>query len=210
MKNRQESVKNFLARGYSRSEAAREGGVSRQTVANWLKDEKFVESLRLEEQEIAREALKQRFSLEEESEDNRRKVEALESNLSPEFLREKELQTLNRLETYAEKQAIEGNLKAIGIILRISERRSKLLGIDRQIAPIFKAIGTLLREQLLGLVNTASINSNTASLAKPRQSYRAWRNFSSCVRIMTVNDLQTIFIDFTAVSAITDCFSLAL
>jgi hypothetical protein len=92
------------------------------------------------------------------------------NNAGSEELRELEVDRLDRLQRFAWAQAAQGNLRAIETILRIMQRRARLLGLD---APIKQEVttyegGTDIDREVQRLVAILAASSGSESdLAEP-------------------------------------------
>ncbi|MBD2415935.1 hypothetical protein FACHB389_30155 [Nostoc calcicola FACHB-389] len=135
----------LLSQGLRPSEVARSLSVSRQAVSLWLKSETF-----RDEVEKARKDF-----LANQNEHKKPEVNLLEKIPVPSsettktfksILREKELLLLEQIEMYIMPQLEQGSVRAAAILLKVSERRAKLLGLERKPYDILEAFETLVTE----------------------------------------------------------------
>lgn len=126
----------LLGRGLSQSETARKLGISRQIVNHWLKCPDFqreVERARIDFL-AAQEA--------QEPQEEQKKPEAILLEKIPipisepirtfkSVLRQRELDLLEKIELNLLPELLEvGNIRIASVLLKISQRRSQLLGLD--------------------------------------------------------------------------------
>ncbi len=85
--------------------------------------------------------------------------------LNIDHLREKELQNLERIEKYAQELIMtENSIQAIGILLKISERRCKLFNLDKPTMPLLDAVQVLLSDNVLSEKHAQIIVNHIESL----------------------------------------------
>lgn len=142
----------LLAKGLSQAEVARNLSISRQAVSLWLKSETF-----RDEVEKARKIFLA-------MQDEKKKPEAilLEKILVPisepittdpattfkSALRKREIDLLETIQSNLLPQLLEGGgVRVAAILLKVSERRSRLLGLDLPNWDILQAFETLVLEK---------------------------------------------------------------
>ncbi len=136
----------LLSQGLTQSEVARSLSISRQAVSLWLKSETF-----RDEVEKARKIFLTMQHEEEKLEPNNlvEKIQIPISKPGQTFkcaFREKELLFLEEIQRCLMPQLLEGNLRAANALIKISERRSKLYGLDLKPYEILEALQVLVDE----------------------------------------------------------------
>ncbi|MBD2527453.1 helix-turn-helix domain-containing protein [Nostoc sp. FACHB-133] len=156
----------LLAKGMTQAETARKLGVSRQNVSYWLKCPDFqaeVERVRksiLALQEVQPQPPQPQVTL----------VETIPipiSEPSKTFkcaLRERELLLLEKIEMYLMPQLLEGSVRAAGILLKVSERRAKLLGLERKPYELLEAFQVLVEEGCIPVSKMSLVRSGLDEL----------------------------------------------
>lgn len=138
----------LLAKGLNQSEVARKLGVTRQTVSYWFKSEDFKKEVETAKSKVKAKRENQRTSSAPLSknlpntENFTKTSEVIPSfpiyeQTSKKYYFSKELAMLDHLEEILMSQASEGSLRAAGLLIKLSERRSKLLCLD---IPIYSEI----------------------------------------------------------------------
>lgn len=139
----------LLGKGLSQSETARKLGISRQNVNHWLKCPDFqreVEKARID------------FLAAQEPQEEQKKPEAILLEKIPipisepittfkSVLRQREIDLLSKIELNLLPQLLEGSLRAASVLLKLSERRSKLLGLELASWEILQAFEILVLEK---------------------------------------------------------------
>lgn len=139
----------LLSRGLTQAETARKLGISRQIVNHWLKCPDF--QLELEKARID-------FLAAHEPQEEQKKPEAILLEKIPipisepittfkSVLRQREIDLLSKIELNLLPQLLEGSLRAASVLLKLSERRSKLLGLDLPSWEILQAFEILILEK---------------------------------------------------------------
>ncbi|RCJ16876.1 hypothetical protein A6S26_32500 [Nostoc sp. ATCC 43529] len=135
----------LLAQGLTQSEVARSLSVTRQAVSLWLKSETFRDEVQKARKDF----------LATQNEHKKPEVTLLEKIPAPcdqtsktfkSILRERELKILEQIEMHIMPQLQEGSIRAAGILLKVSERRAKLLGLEKKSYDILEAFETLVNE----------------------------------------------------------------
>jgi transcriptional regulator with XRE-family HTH domain len=136
----------LLAQGATQAQVARSLSISRQAVSLWLKSETF-----RDEVEKARKIFLTMQHEQEKLQLNNlvEKVPIPISKPGQTFkcaFREKELLFLEEIQRCLMPQLLEGNLRAANALIKISERRSKLYGLDLKPYEILEALQILVDE----------------------------------------------------------------
>ncbi|MEM9925380.1 MAG: helix-turn-helix domain-containing protein [Cyanobacteria bacterium P01_D01_bin.50] len=133
----EEEAIRMLASGLNQSETAKKLGISRQNISNWMKSPDF--KIRIEKLKEDKRKYQQKQTLttvkrtphcslpEPESESQ---VQPQQKVLSREYYFQKELSLLNEVEELMMPHVREGSVRAAALLLKLSERRSKLLALD--------------------------------------------------------------------------------
>lgn len=145
----------LLSRGLSQAQTARKLGISRQIVNHWLKSPDFqreVEKARID------------FLAAQEPQQEQKKPEAILLEKIPipisepittepittfkSTLRKREVDLLETIQSNLLPQLLEGGgVRVAAILLKVSERRSRLLGLDLPNWDILQAFETLVLEK---------------------------------------------------------------
>lgn len=137
----------MLASGLNQSEVAKKLNVTRQTISYWWKDENFkseVNKLRDEKDETLLPD-KQDFIPQSIDDNLDYKVQ------SREYYFKKEIELLNKIENSILPLLKENSIRAATVLLKLSERRSRLLALDVTPIPEHEAILRLIEGDLLPL-----------------------------------------------------------
>lgn len=168
-KEKKKEAIELLAKGLNQSEVARKLGVTRQTVSYWFKSEDFKKEVEAAKSKLKVERKNQRTSLAPLPEslpipENFNKTSepippfSIYEQTSKKYYFSRELAMLNHLEAILMAQASEGSLRAAGLLIKLSERRSKLLCLDipiySEIAAFEKLAKVLPYEILDGVVSS--------------------------------------------------------
>ena len=142
----------YLARGMNQSECAKKLGITPQRLNYWVKSEQFQRELETKRNEI------------QEVDSNLELLMDI-SKLTPmDRLRVREVNLLDKLEESMLDVALEGSSRAALVIIKISERRSKLLGLDRRTPEILDALNVLLKENILSIKTAEIVNKGINKL----------------------------------------------
>lgn len=140
----------LLSRGLTQAETARKLGISRQIVNHWLKCPDF--QLELEKARID-------FLAAHEPQEEQNNSEAIFLEKIPipisepittfkSVLRQREIDLLSKIELNLLPQLLEGGgVRVAAILLKVSERRSRLLGLDLPNWDILQAFEILILEK---------------------------------------------------------------
>ncbi len=138
----------LLAQGATQAQVARSLSISRQAVSLWLKSETF-----RDEVEKARKIFLTMQHEQEKLELNNL-VEKIPIPISEPIatfksvLRQRELDLLEKIELNLLPELLEvGNIRVASILLKLSERRSKLLGLELQNYGVLQAFEVLVMER---------------------------------------------------------------
>lgn len=143
----------LLAAGLSQSETSRKLGISRQKLSLWCKKEAF-------QQELL-DAKKKLLQTPIDSKVNETKVDEPVINRQPQTnglvrradskqqLREEELSLLENIESAMLPQLREGSIRAALVLLKVSERRSRLLALDQKNYQVLEAVEFLAAENVI-------------------------------------------------------------
>lgn len=144
----------LLAKGLTQAETARKLGISRQIVSYWLKCPDFqreVERTRIDFL-VAQEPQQQQQEVQQQTEVTLVEVEKIQipvfepGQTFKSAFREKELLFLEEIQRCLMPQLLEGSLRAANALIKISERRSKLYGLDLKPYEILEAFQVLVDE----------------------------------------------------------------
>ena len=134
----------YLARGMNQAECAKKLGITPQRLNYWVKSERFQRELETKRNEI-------------QEVDSNLELLMDVSKLTPmDRLRAREVNLLDRLEESMLDVALEGSSRAALVVIKISERRSKILGLERRTPAVLDALNILLKENILS-IKTAKI-----------------------------------------------------
>lgn len=171
----------LLGKGLSQSETARKLGISRQIVNHWLKCPDFqreVEKARID------------FLAAQEPQEEQKKPEAILLEKIPipisepittfkSVLRQREIDLLSKIELNLLPQLLEGSLRAASVLLKLSERRSKLLGLDLPSWEILQAFEILILEKCADPHQIALVANGLDEIIKELKSSMDVRDFQS-------------------------------
>ena len=169
----------LLAKGLTQSETARKLGLSRQLISHWLKSPEFQAEVERERKSI--------LVLEEPHQEEKKpeliSVEKIQTPISepiPSFksaLRKREVDLLEKIELNLLPQLLEGGgVRVASVLLKLSERRSKLLGLDLPSWDILQAFETLVLEQCADPRQVALVTSGLDEITKQLKSSMNWRS----------------------------------
>ncbi len=140
----------LLAKGRSQSETARSLGISRQIVSYWLKCPDF-------QREVERARIDFLTTQEPQQEQKKPEIISVEKIQTPisepittlkSALRKREIDLLEKIELNLMPQLLEGGgVRVASVLLKLSERRSRLLGLDLPSWDILQAFETLVLEE---------------------------------------------------------------
>jgi transcriptional regulator with XRE-family HTH domain len=142
----------YLARGLNQLECAKKLGITPQRLNYWVKSEQFQRELEAKRNEV---------------QDVDSNLELLRdvSKLTPmDRLRAREINLLDKLEESMLDVALEGSSRAALVVIKISERRSKILGLDRRTPEVLDALNILLKENILPLTTAKIVNEGINKL----------------------------------------------
>jgi len=154
----------LLGQGLSQSETARKLGISRQIVSHWVKCPNFqreVEKSRID------------FLAAQESQDNQKKPEAIPITTEPittdpitttfkSTLRKREVDLLELIESNLLPELLQsGSVRVAAVLLKVCERRSRLLGLDLPNWDLLQSLETLVSE---GCANSHQVSIVTVGL----------------------------------------------
>jgi transcriptional regulator with XRE-family HTH domain len=142
----------YLARGMNQAECAKKLGITPQRLNYWVKSEVFQRELETKRNEV------QELDL---------NLELLNdiSKLTPmDRLRAREVNLLDKLEESMLDVALEGSSRAALVVIKISERRSKILGLDRRTPAVLDALNVLLKENILSIKTAEIVNKGINKL----------------------------------------------
>ena len=139
----------LLAAGLTQSEASRKLGISRQRLSTWCKKEAFQQEL-LDAKKKLLDAKLDNPKVDEPVIDHQPETKPLvQRNDSRLQLREKELSLLEKIEASMLPLLEEGSIRAAIVLLKLSERRSQLLGLNQKNYQILQAAEFLLGENVI-------------------------------------------------------------
>lgn len=137
----------LLGRGQSQSETARSLGISRQIISYWLKSPDF-------RREVERATIDFLTVQQEDKKPELISVEKIQIPISEPItsfksaLRKREIDLLETIQSNLLPQLLEGGGVRVGLaLLKLSERRSRLLGLDLPNWDILQAFETLVLEK---------------------------------------------------------------
>ncbi|MBD2560492.1 MULTISPECIES: helix-turn-helix domain-containing protein [Nostoc] len=147
-KDRKKEAIALLAKGATQAQVARSLSISRQAVSLWLKSETF----RDEVQKARKDFLATQN--EHEKLELNSLVEKIPIPISEPIttfksvLRQQEIDLLSKIELNLLPQLLEGGgVRVASVLLKLSERRSKLLGLDLKPYDVLEAFQVLVSEQ---------------------------------------------------------------
>jgi len=168
----------LLAKGLTQSETARKLGLSRQLISHWLKSPEFQAEVERERKSI--------LVLEEPHQEEKKpeliSVEKIQTLSEPitsfkSALRKREVDLLEKIELNLLPQLLEGGgVRVASVLLKLSERRSKLLGLDLPSWDILQAFETLVLEQCADPCQVALVTSGLDEITKQLKSSMNWRS----------------------------------
>lgn len=121
----------------NQAECAKKLGITPQRLNYWVKSEVFQRKLEAKRNEV------------QDIDSNLELLNDISRFTPMDRLRAKEVSLLDRLEESLLDVALEGSSRAALVVIKISERRSKLLGLDRRTPEILDAVNTLMKENIL-------------------------------------------------------------
>lgn len=143
----------LLATGLSQSETSRKLGISRQRLSLWCKKEAFQQELLDAKKKLLQTPIDRKL--------DETKVDEPVINRQPQTnplvrradskqqLREEELSLLENIESAMLPQLREGSIRAAIVLLKLSERRSRLLALDQKNYQILEAAEFLATENVI-------------------------------------------------------------
>jgi len=136
----------LLSEGRTQADVARQLGIATKTVERWKKKPEFQQAVASPEtrQEIERELKKQAELIGSGS----LALAAITPKTKTE-MRLDELGKLNMAENAIMERVEAGDLRAIALFLKISERRCKLFGLDLSTIPVLDAVQVLVSERMI-------------------------------------------------------------
>lgn len=146
----------LLTTGMAQKDVAEALDTTPRTIQRWQREQDFMQALQASEAgQVA-------------SQQNVKVVTEIVSNVwqGRDQLRQRELTLLNNLEL-ALMNSLEqdnSNYRAIDRLIRISERRSKLLGLDIRNLPVLGALEILLTEQVATCQQADIVGKNISSM----------------------------------------------
>lgn len=150
-KNKKEKRKKqaieMLASGLNQNEVSKKINVTRQTISNWMKNDEFknqVEKLKYKNSNNEQ-ILPEKLNSIPKSIDNDSNYEVK----SREFYFQKELEFLYEIQNAILPHLKEGSVRAANVLLKLSERRSKLLALDVRQMSEYEAIVRLIEGNIL-------------------------------------------------------------
>ena len=152
MKEDQVKAIELLAKGLSQSEVARAIDISRQKLSYWMKSEEFQQEIELKKAELP------------ESKPLSTTPSKQQYKSSLEVLLERELGLLDEVEFNILPQVQDGSIRAGMLIVKVSERRSKLLGLDQKSINLLEAVNLLLRENVMSERQALIVNTGVSRL----------------------------------------------
>ncbi len=137
----------LLAKGATQAQVARSLSISRQAVSLWLKSETFRDEVQKARKDF----------LATQNEHEKLQLNSLVEKIPipisepittfKSVLRQREIDLLSKIELNLLPQLLEGSLRAASVLLKLSERRSKLLGLELPSWEILQAFEILVLEK---------------------------------------------------------------
>ncbi|MEL7246233.1 MAG: helix-turn-helix domain-containing protein [Cyanobacteria bacterium J06573_2] len=152
-KLQQEAVR-MLASGLSQSETAKKLSISRQNISNWMKSADFKDEIEKLKENKIKSQQKQTLTTAKKTPHSslpkpEPQVQPQQKVLSREYYFQKELSLLDEIEELMLPHVKEGSIRAAGLLLKLSERRSKLLALDVQPLTEVEAIMRLVQADVV-------------------------------------------------------------
>lgn len=166
----------LLARGLSQSEVARRIGVTRQAVSVWCKDSDFNEQVELKKKELSETSPKQSPPVLQESAISKSNLVPSPRSpnsyqLSREVGRQQELHLLEEMQNHLLPLLHEGSIRAAAALLKISDQRSKLLGLYQKNLPLLEAVSQLLHEGVMSVDQAVIVEQGVFQLIDKLEEY---------------------------------------
>ncbi|MGF1672160.1 MAG: helix-turn-helix domain-containing protein [Rivularia sp. (in: cyanobacteria)] len=150
-----EQVIRMLASGLNQSEAAKKLGINRQNISYWMKSQEFrdkIENLRKEKKKsepIQILSPTEVFTVSPALSKPDPQPQPQPQTLSRQYYFQKELAFLDEIERKMMPYVCEGSVRAAGLMLKLSERRSKLLALDVERIHEVEAVTRLIESNIL-------------------------------------------------------------
>ena len=135
----------LLASGMSQAEVARQIGISRQLLSLWYKKSDFQQEILDAKKEILKKSVQVKTPVEVVETHHSQKTK----NDLKEQLRERELDLLAEIEQAMLPLLREGSVRAAAVLLKLSERRSKLLALDQKVYQLLESVEFLVNENVI-------------------------------------------------------------
>lgn len=159
-KDKRQKAVQLLAKGLNQSEVAKKLGVTRQAVSYWWRSSGFKEEVeaakaKIKQVEEPQVPVSPELPVQPELQSqngvdfSREKSSYSAANSLRDYYFNRELRLLNNLENVMMPHALEGSVRAAGLLLKLSERRSKLLNLDLPVHSEVEALRTLVGVQLI-------------------------------------------------------------
>lgn len=142
----------LLALGLSQSETSRKLGISRQKLSLWCKKEAFQQELLEAKKKLFQTPIDTKVDDTKFDEPviNQPQIKPLVLKVdSKQQLREKELSLLESIQRAMMPQLEEGSVRAAIVLLKLSESRSKLLGLNQKNYLVLEAAEFLFSENVI-------------------------------------------------------------
>ena len=142
----------LLATGLSQSEASRKLGISRQKLSLWCKKEAFQQELLDAKKKFLQTQVDTKVDdtkFDEPVKNHQPQPSPLVQIPDLQQLREKELSLLEKIEAAMLPQLQEGSVRAAIVLLKLCERRSRLLALDQKNYQILEAAEFLSTENVI-------------------------------------------------------------
>ncbi len=166
----------LLAMGLSQSEVARKIGVTRQAVSVWCKDENFNAQVTLKRQEFSETNHKEHSEVLQEPITSKSNLVPFPRSpnsyqLSREVGRQQELHFLEEIQNHLLPLLHEGSIRAAAALLKISDQRSKLLGLYQKNLPLLEAVSQLLGEGVMTVDQAVIVEQGVMQLIDKLEEY---------------------------------------
>ncbi len=166
----------LLALGLSQSEVARRIGVSRQAVSVWCKDVEFNEQVELKKKELLETSSKETPEASSELVPSKSNLVPFPRSpnsyqLSREVGRQQELHFLEEIQNHLLPLLHEGSIRAAAALLKISDQRSKLLGLYQKNLPLLEAVSQLLGEGVMTVDQAVIVEQGVMQLIDKLEEY---------------------------------------